>query len=279
MMFRTIWMLTIMGFFVLAIFLQGCTFQSDGGTLVDDSPPAAPRGVYSVSGDGEVLISWYPNQERDLGGYIIYRGSSAKGEYREIGNVGTKVTSFVDDNVKNGITYYYAVVAYDFDNNESDLSPEITEDTPRPEGMGVKLKDYVIAADRSGFDFSNPERGPQAYDNGSVDIYFGVYTVVSVPYIYSDNDVLIQDLGYTDSMDEIDVSPTKGFTTLFVEAIIGHTYAFLTSDGHYAKVRITDLYVDWVGDKVRDAWMVFDWAYQLQPDNPDLAPKMINKSS
>ena len=175
--------------------------------------------------------------------------------------------------MRNGDTYFYAVSAFDLDGNESDLSPEIVEDTPRPEGRGVKLRDYILDPDRSGLDLSNADQGAIAFDRNNTDIYFGVDTEVSVPYIYSDNDVQIQDLGYTDSMDEVDVSPVKGFTTLFVEAIVGHTYAFLTPDGNYAKIRITDMKVDWIGNDVKDAWVVFDWAYQLQTDNPDLAPK------
>jgi hypothetical protein len=73
-------------------------------------------------------------------------------------------------------------------------------------------------------------------------------------------------------MDDIDVSPTKGFTSLFVEAIIGHTYAFWTADGNFAKIRITDLVIEWDNGDVAEAWIVFDWAFQLQVDNPDLAP-------
>ena len=268
--------------FVVVLAFQGCTFKSDEVVVGDNSIPAAPRGVYSISGDDQVVIKWYPNQEKDLKGYVIYRSLNRDGEYKEIGNVGAKVSSYVDDNVKNGTTYYYAVSALDFDDNESDLSPDIAEDTPRPEGGEVRLLDYTIDPNRSGFDLSEPDRGAQAFDNKSIDIYFGVDTVVSVPYIYSDSGNM-QDLGYTDSMEEVDVSPTKGFTTFFVEAIIGHTYAFLTPDGHYAKIRVTDVYVDLVENvvvdlvgnvvQVQDAWIKFDWAYQLQVDNPDLAPK------
>ena len=276
-MFRIKCIMIVLMMFVVVLVFQGCTFKSDEVVVGDNSTPSAPRGVYSISGDDQVVIKWYPNQEKDLKGYVIYRSLKKNGEYKEIDTVGAKVSSYVDDNVKNGTTYYYAVSAFDFDDNESDLSPDIAEDTPRPEGGEVKLFDYIIDPDFSGFDLSEPDRGAQAFDKTSIDIYFGVDTDVSVPYIYSENDVKMQDLGYTDSMDEVDVSPTKGFTTLFVEAIIGHTYAFLTPDGHYAKIRITDVYVDWVGNDVQDAWVKFDWAYQLQTDNPDLAPKKASK--
>lgn len=272
-MIKRIRELMILGTLITALMLQGCAIDDVNVAVDDETPPAAPRGVRSVTGDEQVLIEWYPNQETDLKGYIVYRSHREFKGYDEIAEVGSKVSSYVDDDVENGITYYYVVSAFDFDGNESDLSPEIVDDTPRPAGRNVNLEDYFLEPDLSGFDFSRPERGAQPFDMREVDIYFGIDIEVAVPYIYSDNDIEMQDLGYTDSMDDVDVSPTRGFTTKFVEAIIGHTYAFWMPDGHYAKLRVTDLYMDWTNGDIREAWVIFDWAYQLQPDNPELAPR------
>jgi hypothetical protein len=227
-MTKVIQNLMVLAIMVPVLILQGCTIDGDSDVIIiDEGTPADPRGVYSVTGDEEVEVIWYPNQEDDLEGYIIYRSLTEFGDYDEIGTVGPGADSFVDDDVQNGVTYFYAVAAFDDDGNESDLSPEIVEDTPRPAGRNVKLEDFTLEPDLSGFDFSRPERGAQAFDLTSTDIYFGFDTEVNVPYIYSDDpDVLMQDLGYTDSMDDIDVSPTQGFTTLFVEAIIGHIHLF-----------------------------------------------------
>ncbi len=259
--------LVVLAMIVSILSLQGCTIDGDSDVIiVDDADPADPRGVYSVTGDEEVLVIWYPNQEKDLAGYVIYRSLTEFGDYDEIDTVGPGADSYVDDDVQNGITYFYAVSAFDDEGNESDLSPDVAEDTPRPAGRNVKLEDFALEPDLSGFDFSRPGRGAQAFDIISTDIYFGFDTEVNVPYIYSDDpDVLIQDLGYTDDMDDIDVSPTQGFTTLFVEAIIGHTYTLFMPDGHYAKIRVSDMDED-------AEWMIFEWAFQLQQDNPDLAP-------
>jgi hypothetical protein len=282
-MIKDIWKFMILGVFVPLLIIQGCSIESDSGDIivVDDMPPAEPRGVYSITGDGEVLVGWYPNQETDLDGYRIYSSLDESGKYIEIATVGRKVVSYIDKDVENGVTYYYAVSAFDLDGNESKLSPVI-EDTPRPEGRNVTMEDYILRPGRSGFDLSRPERGAQPYNAPGVDIYFGVGDVItddgtqrlSVPYIYSANDeIWFQDLGYTDSMDDVDVSPTQGFTFAPVEAIIGHTYAFQTPEGNYAKLRVTDLQIDWVNDDVQQAWVTFDWAYQLQRGNPDLAPR------
>jgi hypothetical protein len=273
------WILLAFGMLLAIVVIQGCTIESDGDTVVvDREPPAKPRGVRTVTGDGQVLVEWYGNEEYDLRGYVVYRSRDDK-DYVEIAEVGSKVTSYIDTDVENGITYYYAVTAFDFDGNESELSPDVVDDTPRPAGKNVELLDYILEPDLSGFDFSNANRGPQPFDRSGVDIYFGVGDIdgeFAVPFIYTTrDDILIQDLGYTSSMDEIDASPVKGFTFGAVEAITGHTYCFLTQDDHYAKIRVTDVRIEWVGDEVVDAWVVFDWAYQLQVGNPELAPAKI----
>ncbi len=261
-------------------FFAGCsedsnTVEPQTVEVQKDTVPFPPQGVGSVTGDGYVVINWLPNWEsqlgeKDLGGYVIYRSLQETENYEEIGRVGVDITTFTDRTVKNGVTYFYAVSAVDQAGNESDLSVESVFDTPRPAGSNVVLEDYSIVPQASGFSFIHSNR-VQDFNNGTTDFYFGVDTEVMVPYIYSDNGA-IQDMGWTDSFDEISFAPTQGFTSLFVEAIIGHTYVFLTPDGHYAKIRITDVHVEWAGEQVRDASIQFDWAYQLQAGNPELAP-------
>ncbi len=272
------WILIVFGMLMTTMIIQGCTVEGDNDTIIEDKEsPAKPRGVRSVTGDGQVLVEWYGNEEYDLKGYIVYRSPNNK-DYVEIAEVGSQVTSYPDTNVVNGTTYYYAVTAFDFDGNESELSPEVVDDTPRPAGKDVKLLDYILEPDLSGFDFSNSNRGAQPFDRVGMDIYFGIGTIdniFTVPFIYTtSDDILIQDMGYTSSMDEIDESPLldEGFTFGAVEAIPGHTYCINTLDDHFVKIRVTDVYIDLAGDEVVDAWVVFDWAYQLQPGNPELAP-------
>lgn len=276
-MIKGAWKFLIAGVFMIVLVLQGCSVENKGDVVViDDTAPAQPRGVHSITGDRQVSVEWYPNQETDLKGYIIYRSYLESKDYTKIATVGAQVSSYVDNDVENGVTYYYAISAVDYDGNESDLSPEIVDDTPRPAGKGITLRDYILEPNRCGFDLSRPEKGAQDYDEPSIDIYFGVGNVdgeLSVPYIYAvSDDIGMQDLGYTDSMDDVDMSPTMGFTFATVEAIVGHTYAFLTLDNNYAKIRVTDVQIDWVGDDIVDAWITFDWAYQLQVNNPELAP-------
>jgi len=245
------------------IWVFGC--DSDDSFEPDIDPPAIPRGVISITGDEQVVIEWFPNGERDLAGYQIWR-SEDDDNFDLLAEVSEDTSRYVDRDVRNGVTFFYAVSAFDLDDNESDLSPELVVDTPRPSGNNITLNDFDIFPERSGFDLSRPEKGAIAWDVTTTDVYFGFDTEVNVSYLYSDNSTEMQDMGYHDSFDELDVSPELGFTTEFVELIDGHIYALFTPDGNFAKIHV---------NAVSDNSVTFDWAYQTDPENPELAPPLF----
>lgn len=251
-----------------AIGLIGCYIETDVGNddYIDREPPAIPRGVRTITGDGYVDIEWYPNAEFDLDGYIVWRSTNNR-DFDAIADLPADITHYTDRDVRNGRTYYYAVSAYDSNNpsNESDLSPEDAWDTPRPEGRNIILDDYIFEPDRSGFDFSNFGKGTIAWDDRATDVYFGFDDEVNVSYLYSDNGTKMQDLGFHESFDGIDIVPTQGYTSLFVELIEGHIYAIVTPDNNYAKIHVR---------RLSDFDVVFDWAYQTEPRNIQLAPSL-----
>ena len=272
-MFVQIYRFFIAFLFVITLFCLalGCDSDDDDDLVeADTEPPAIPRGVRSITGDDQVTIEWFPNGEADLAGYKIWRDDDGDENFELLGEVSLDSASdvdrfsFVDEEVLNGRTYSYAISAVDYEGNESELSPEQVFDTPRPSGNNITLNDFSVIPGRSGFDFSEPARGAIAWDSPTTDVYFGFDTVVNVPYLYSDNFTEMQDLGYHDYFDEVDVSPVQGFTTEFVELIGGHVYALLTPDGHFAKTHVI---------LVSDAAITFDWAYQVDPGNPQLAPR------
>ena len=235
----------------------------------DVEPPATPRGVRSITHDGLVTVEWFPNGEADLAGYKIWRDDEGDEEFDLLAEVSVDSSddvnrfSYVDEEVINGRTYSYAVSAVDYDGNESELSPEVVFDTPRPSGNNVTLNDFGLIPARSGFDFSQPARGAIAWGSPATDVYFGFDAEVNVAYLYSDNFTEMQDMGYHEYFDEIDISPVRGFTIKFVELIQGHVYALLTPDGNFAKIHAI---------AVSDTAITFDWAYQIDAGNPQLAP-------
>jgi len=247
-----------------AVFILGfCGCYIDASDTDDDEPPAVPRGVFTTTGDEQVSVAWYPNAEYDLGGYRVWRGYDGT-NFDEL-LTETAASRYIDTDVRNGETYFYAVSAYDIHGNESELSPENARDTPRPEGRNIVLNDWTLLPSRSGFDFSRPDRGSIPWDTPQTDFYFGLEPEINITYFYSDNETLMQDLGYHENFDDVDVVPEIGYTTLFVEAIEGHIYALYTPDGNFAKIHVRELSIDEV---------VFDWAYQPDSENVQLAPPL-----
>jgi hypothetical protein len=228
----------------------------------DITPPSAPRGLATSTGDHLVDIFWLANPERDVAGYNVLVSSSYDGEYILIGT--TRGTSFTDAEARNGYTYYYAVTAFDYDNNESVLSKEVAYDTPRPEGYNIPLANFRTTPNSAGYDFSSYTIGD--YNDKYTDVYFEYYEGSFYLVVWEDTD--IQDMGYTKSLYEIGEAPASGWSpTKDVRVIPGHTYVVWTWDDHYAKIRV---------NSVSTSRVTFDWAYQLQKSNPRLKRSIID---
>jgi hypothetical protein len=101
----------------------------------DIFPPAVPTGLVAVASPEEhaIDLSWSPNTENDLAGYVVYRrdaGSSA---------APTRISpaqpiagpAFRDATAVPGRKYAYSVSAVDQDKNESQRCPETEESLPQ----------------------------------------------------------------------------------------------------------------------------------------------------
>jgi hypothetical protein len=249
-------------FGILAVFLiQACEIQEP---YEDFTPPAIPRDVVMLNGDERVDLYWRANTESDLAGYNIYVSDSYEGKYL---NIGSSVTnSFVDFDAVNGETYYYAVTAYDYNGNESELSFDVIYATPRPEGFNQSIFDYLEFPDNSGYSFS--EYSVFAYDDLNTDFFFENFEGTFYLDVWDDTD--IQDMGETIDIYDIEYAPIDGWSpTKDVEAVEGHTYVIWTWDNHFAKVRVY---------AITDTRVVFDWAYQLVEGEPLLKTSRSNET-
>ena len=243
---------------LVAVLIVGATLFAGCDRIIepDRIAPSAPTGLRTSTGDNFIELMWNPSFANDVAGYNVYVSSEYNGRYELIGS--TSGTYYVDDGARNGNTYYYAVTAYDYDGNESDLSRDVTYDVPRPEGYDVVLYNYRTTPNSAGYDFS--QYSVLAYDAQSADMYFENYFGDFYMDVYTDTD--IQDLGYTNSLLDVKVAPSSGWSpTHDVRLYAGHTYVVWTHDDHYAKFRVTNISASRV---------VFDWAYQLQESNPML---------
>ena len=241
-----------------AIFLlsAGLIFSACNVYVVDDSPPAIPSAIRTISLDDAVQIEWAPNRESDLAGYHIWVSDQYDGRYSMIGTA--REPMYVDYDARNGFKYYYGITSFDYEGNESDMSHDVAYDTPRPEGFGVRLYDYTAFPSTAGYDFSTYSIGQ--YDDDFTDVFFQNFSGRFYLNVWDDTD--IQDMGYSSSLDEISVAPESGWSpSKYAEAIEGHTYVVWTWDDHYAKVRVRGITSNSV---------IFDWAYQTSPGNPEL---------
>ncbi|MDF1544444.1 MAG: hypothetical protein P1R58_05010 [bacterium] len=252
---------------LLVFTVVGC--EEDDNLVLIDPPPAAPQGVYSITGDGSVTIAWNGPYEADLDHYVVLRSLDPIDNYTEIGtvealdnpNLDLIFYTFVDENAVNGVTYFYAVLSVDMGGKESDLSAEPVYDTPRPEGI-VSLANSDILPDRAGFIFALGS----IVDTSVADI--SVMTLFGVPHLHVRGNGMtwIQDMGSTVDFFDVTVAPAGGWSSFDeVELIEGHTYAIFIEKaidtGNYAKVRAVS---------VTATSAKLEWGYQPVTDNPEL---------
>lgn len=79
-------------------------------------------------GKESVQLYWKGNSKVD--GYILYRRKETDEAYRKIVTLSGDVTSFVDDNIENGVEYYYKISTYQTRNGIKYERKKINEISP-----------------------------------------------------------------------------------------------------------------------------------------------------
>lgn len=103
---------------------------------LDVFPPAPPTGLAAVAiapqngTPAAIDLSWQPNAEADLAGYIVYRRENS-GAWQRISPAQPVIgPAFHDADVEPGHTYHYSVTAVDQGGHESGRSAETQESVP-----------------------------------------------------------------------------------------------------------------------------------------------------
>ena len=162
--------------------------------------------------------------------------------------------------------YYYGIAAYDYNGNESELSPDVAYATPRPEGYNQSIFNYLQFPDNSGYSFTTYT--PVPFDDLQADFFFEHSAEGYFLNVWKDTD--IQDVGPTRDILDIPYAPTSGWYPDKSAAVVpGHTYIIWTWDNHFAKVRVSSA--------TRDR-IVFDWAFQLVEGETQLKPVSGNRN-
>ncbi len=77
----------------------------------------------SIESVAQIKLAWDPNTDPDLAGYRVYYGTASRsyGLPIDVGNV----TTCTVPGLTPGVTYYFAITAYDISHNESGYSNEV----------------------------------------------------------------------------------------------------------------------------------------------------------
>ena len=267
---------------LLAAVALGNAGCNDSSSPRDVSPPAAPRGLFSVTGDGSVKLSWLANTEGDLAGYRVYEAGCASGSNCPYDRIGaTQATQMVVTGLTNGTTRYFAVSAVDNDGNESPLSYEDIYDTPRPAGSTALTNFFsdpttparwVSDTTHTGWDFSAFAK--VSLNDPNSDVFYGNNGNIAqmfATWVQGQQPTEIQDAGYASSLDAVDYAPQGGWSpTGTVELIKDHNYIVWTWDDHYAKFRVTS---------ISNSTVSLDWAYQVAASNGELHARPVHTAT
>ena len=100
---------------------------------IDTFPPSPPAALTIAATPTTISLFFPANPENDIAGYKIYRSTDANQDKKAWTLLTPKlltVTTFQDDKVESGKTYYYYVTATDKNGNVSAVSEVVSEIVP-----------------------------------------------------------------------------------------------------------------------------------------------------
>jgi hypothetical protein len=251
------------------------------------TPPESPTTLSSVSLDGAVALTWSDNPfQADPGLFQNYRVYTTS---YDLDNdlcgtnwtlEGTTVApEFLVGALENGVSRCFSVTAFSVDGAESDRSP-VRPDTPRPDARNAVLFAVQERADVSGFRFWDdlnhdgeaqiPELGLVSNGNGAGIDFFVDRDGLSgemflMPVRPGTGVEYADDTRRVDDLTSIDFAPDQVYETTGIKAEPGFGYIFEMDGGdgfkRYGALRVTH---------VGQTFIMFDWAFQTDPGNPEL---------
>jgi len=100
--------------------------------LVQRIVNAAVTGTCTPAVPHSVTLNWTASTSANVTGYYVYRSGSSTGPYTKLNATPVKPTTFTDEAVTAGQTYYYVVTAVDSSNSESAYSNQARAVIPSP---------------------------------------------------------------------------------------------------------------------------------------------------
>jgi hypothetical protein len=264
---------------VVSVVAAGCSDDNTGPTGPE---PQIPTNLISTSLDGAVALLWDDNAfAADPNRFQNYRIFSTTYDLDNdlCGSTwsleGTTVApEFIVSALVNGEPRCFSVSAVNVDQIESARSAE-RPDTPRPDARNVVVFARQAQDANSGFIFWADDGDETVQDaelgvvtNGSdPDVDFSVERDGSGRLFLAPvfSSTTVASYGDVADLTSIDIAPISGFARSELEAVPGRGYVFQMPGGdglfRYGAVRTTH---------VGQNFLILDWAYQTDPENPEL---------
>jgi hypothetical protein len=272
-------------YYVAAVSLSGLETPSDWSVEVyvpTPTPPPDPASVEVVALDNAVYLRW-SNNARNAADFSFYRVYLLEGDGTSFLLGETDSEGFLDLLAANGNTYSYFATAVDDQGHESSGSVA-ADGTPRPDYHGEWIYAHEDVPGHSGFRFGLDELTYPILEGNSPSRHFRMevdaegWWLVPGPgtEVYNgfwETTALKCGVGADSDCASVEVAPLTGYTSLDMPLYPQSTYVLrvVGDDGqlHYGAIRVNLLGYDQDGAAI----MIFDWAYQLQAGNPNLAPR------
>lgn len=251
----------------------------------EPTPPPVPAGLAVTALDRALYLRWDANSRAagDFSHYRVYvQGLGQGGEAVGFLVGETDSEGFLDLLVENGRTYRYRVSAVDSLGHES-AGSAVAEGTPRPDYHGEWIYGFEDRPERSGFRFRASEAEDPIVSGSSPARHFRLEVNREGWWLAPGPGASVYPQGFATTALTCGVgadadcraltrAPTSGYVNSRVAVYPQTTYA-LRVPGDDGRVRYGAVRVVLLGfDQKGAALMIFDWAYQLQPENPALVP-------
>lgn len=239
--------------------------------------PQAPAAPTVTALDGALYLSW-PSTGAERYRVFLERIGSDE-DFIEVGE--TDGTGFLDERAENGTRYGYRIAAIDEIGQFSDRSA-LGSGIPRPDYHAEIVYALADREAESGFRFQSTEATSPIVSGTSAQAHWRLETVGGVLSISPVGETRVTAGVFTTALtcgpgsdvdcESVTTAPAaSSFGAGPVAVQVGNTYVFRVrgDDGqlHYGKVRVQGTGVNATGDEL----LVFDWAYQLIPEEPQLS--------
>ncbi|MGI9628057.1 MAG: fibronectin type III domain-containing protein [Longimicrobiales bacterium] len=244
----------------------------------DPIPPAVPTNLGAVALDNATYLFWddSPASEGDFSAYRVYL-ADPDGDFL-LGE--TDSPGFVDLLGVNGTTFEYFTTSVDDQGHES-AGSGLVESTPRPDFTGELVHVYQDAPGTAGFRFQESDDLEAVLSGDDPSRHFRLEADTEGLWLVAGPGAEIFPAGQLTTALKCGVAadpgctswelaPLSGYGTADVPVDAEFTYMFQVpgdNGTNFGAVRVSLIGVDQGGNQL----MVFDWAYQTQPGNPNLS--------